>query len=104
MFKCGRTNAEAARNEGQHSDLTDGQLNALMGLRYARGILGTGGAITWGPSRVLKKHIPFIGAMPRQKFRGISRYLHFDDKNTRTERAETKQFTLMSELFQLFLQ
>ena len=61
-------------------------------------------AVTWRPSGLLMKHILFIDAMPRQKFRDILRYLHCDDTNTRTVRAETNQFTLMSELFQLLLQ
>ena len=60
-------------------------------------------AITWRPSGLLMKHILFIDAMPRQN-RGILWYLHFDDKNTRTKCAEKNQFTLMFELFQLFLQ
>jgi hypothetical protein len=98
--KC--TIAEAMRRTNNEWTLTLKELDAFIGILYARGLLGAKNLPvselweeTWG-NNIFKK------TMARNRFTEILRYIRFDDKSSRSARLVENKFALFSEIWDLF--
>ena len=98
------TVAEARTKLGVEWNMTLEELEAYIGILYARGAYGAAGldrrdlwCNKWGPSF-------FRNSMARNRFLEISKYLRFDMKSTRAERLASDKFACVSEVWNKFIE
>jgi hypothetical protein len=96
------TIAEAIRRTGSDWTLSLGELEAFIGLLYARGLMGAKNipiSELWGEKWGNKI---FSKTMTRDRFNEIMRYIRFDDKPSRSQRLNQDKFALFSEIWNMF--
>jgi len=97
------TEAEARRVSNTNWRTSTQELNAFIGLLYARGAYETRNlklsylwSQKWGPAF-------FSKTMPRNKFTEIMKFIRFDKKDQRSQRLKKDKFALISEVWNRFI-
>ena len=78
------------------------EMKAFLGIMYIRGVYKSSNVYISDLWSDLRGRPEFRATMSRNRYKELSRYVRFDDKNTREERKQKDKFAAIRELYEEF--